>query len=95
MKKCMKWVREGFLEEAGMILEAALKEAYAFPKRKAGKRTFQTGGRRQTNAQDLGASREVGEWPKTQGRGQEGKVDSERPALYTLLDQAPLLLPFS
>lgn len=37
MKKCMKWIKEGFLEEAGVILEAALKDARAFPKRKAGK----------------------------------------------------------
>lgn len=50
MKKCMKWVKVGFLEEAGVTLEAALKDAYAFPKRKAGK-TFQTGVTRQRKAQ--------------------------------------------
>lgn len=37
MKKCMKWVKEGFLEEAGVILKLALKDAQVFPKRRAGK----------------------------------------------------------
>lgn len=27
MKQCVKWVKEGFLEEAGVILELTLKDA--------------------------------------------------------------------
>lgn len=37
MNKGMKWVKEGFLEEAEVILELALKDAPAFSKRKAKK----------------------------------------------------------
>lgn len=32
---CRQWVKEGFLEEAGIILELALKDTQAFSKRKA------------------------------------------------------------
>lgn len=35
MNKCMKWVKEDFLEEAGVILKLAVKAAQAFSKRKA------------------------------------------------------------
>lgn len=35
MNKFMKWVKEGFLEEAGGILKLALKDAQAFSRRKA------------------------------------------------------------
>ena len=35
MNKCTKWVKEGFLEEAGVIWEMAVKDARAFSKRQA------------------------------------------------------------
>lgn len=37
MNKCRQWVKEGFLEEAGVILELVLKDAQTFPKRQAAK----------------------------------------------------------
>lgn len=46
---CRQWVKEGFLEEAGVILELALKDTQAFSKRKAVKDI--PDGRRKTNAQ--------------------------------------------
>lgn len=35
MNKFMKWVKEGFLEEAGVILKLVLKDAQAVSRRKA------------------------------------------------------------
>lgn len=37
MNQCTKWVKEGFPEEAGVLLELAVKDARAFSKRKAEK----------------------------------------------------------
>lgn len=44
----MKWVNEGFLEEAGVILKLAVKDAYKPSPTERQKRTFQTEGRRET-----------------------------------------------
>lgn len=37
MKKCMKWVKEGFLEEAGVITEAGLEGCPGIPQKESRK----------------------------------------------------------